>query len=943
MVTFIFTDVDGSTDLLRHLGDQNYAALLADHHRLLRETFAPHHGQEIDTQGDAFFVAFADAAEAAAAAVAMQRAVLKHPWPEGAAVRVRIGMHTGDPVRTGSGYVGLDVHRAARICAAGFGGQILLSQTTRDAIAGRLPPEVTLRVLGRYRLKDLQQPETLYQLLHPSLPIAFPPPRSLDAIPNNLPVQLTSFVGRDREIADVRRLLSTTRLLTLTGPGGCGKTRLALQVAAEVVDEFPDGVWLVELASLANPGLVPQAVATVLGIREEPGRPLQTTLAAAVRTRRMLLVLDNCEHLIDAAAFLVDALLQASAGLATLATSREPLGIMGELIYRVPSLTLPDQHSLSIRSLSAAEATRLFIDRAAFARPDLQLTDADAPAVAQIAAALDGIPLAIEMAAARVKMLSVAQIAQRINDRFGLLTGGSRTALPRQQTLQAVLDWSYELLSEPERAALRALSVFPAGCTLQAAEHVCVGPGIPHGDVLTLVGHLVDKSMLIAEAQATDLRYRMLATIRQYGLERLVQGGDASSVRTRQLDWCVALLTRLDPPGRPEQEWLGRVEVEHDNLRAGLAWGLESGDVAAALSLAGALAPFWLVRGYWSEGRRWLEAALTAGMNVDPDIQARGLLGLARIAEYQGDYEDARTFSEAGLVLQQHLGDNEEVAGALRTLGNIAYGRSDYTAAQQLYEESLSYGRASGDKRLIAATLINLAAVADHRGDYPAATGLAGQSLELFREIGDGRGTAFALHMLGVLASDQGDHPAAAPLFEESLALRQALGDRRGIGASLYNLGDVARARGDHARARHLFEQSLDIRRALGDKQGIAASIAGLAGIAQAQDDVATAAALWRECLQLRHAMGDKAGVAECLEHLASLLDDPARAVTLISAAGALRDGIQFPRSALTRDTVARETERLRLALGDAAFSSATAAGRRMSMEEVVGLVLQNS
>jgi predicted ATPase/class 3 adenylate cyclase len=940
-VTFLFTDVEGSTDLVRALGDQAYSTLLAVHRRLLRDAFNRHHGQEIDTQGDAFFVAFTDPADALAAAASIQASAQTQEWPGGSPVLVRMGIHTGAPVSTGTGYVGMDVHRAARICSAGHGGQILVSQTTKNAVANRLPAQATLRLLGRYRLKDLQEPEALYQLLHPDLPVAFPPPRSLDAIPNNLPVQLTSFIGRVREIADVRRLFSTTRLLTLTGPGGCGKTRLALQAAAELVDEFADGVWLVELGALTDPGLVTQAVASVLGIREESGRPLAASLVDAIRSRRLMLILDNCEHLVDASARLAESLLLASPGLKVLATSREPLGIAGEMIYRVPSLTVPEvSQQLTSPDLNRTEATRLFVERAAFARPDLRLTDLDAPAVARVCVALDGIPLAIEMAAARLRTLSVGQIAQRISDRFGLLTGGSRTALPRQQTLQAMLDWSYELLTGAERAALRALSVFPAGFTLEAAEDVGAGPQTRRGHVLHLVGQLVDKSMLIADTHTDDVRYRMLQIVRQYGLERLVQAGEAGEVRARQLAWCLRLVSSLDVTARPEHEWVPRLDIEHDNLRAGLAWGIEAGNVLSVLRLASSLAPFWLVRGYWSEGRRWLEAALTAGISVDPDVQARGLLGLARIVEYQGDYGEAKTFSEAGLALQQHLGDSREVAGALRTLGNIAYARSDYRAARNLYEESLVYGRATGDPRFIAASLINLAIVADHQADYARAAALARECLDLFRSVDDRRGTAFALHILGLVAIDQGDHDGAAPLFEESLQLRRDLGDRRGISGSLHSLGVIAHAHGDLARAQALYEESLQLRRTLGDKQGVGASLSSLAAVARDRTDLDAARALWQESLTLRQSIEDQAGIAECLEHLAAIAPDPTDAIRLFGAAAALREQIVAPGSPRDRESTRREIERLRPRLTAAVFEAAWQEGRRMPQGHVISLAL---
>jgi len=454
-VTFLFTDIEGSTRLLQQLGSR-YADVLAEERSLLRAAFQERDGREIDTAGDGLFVAFGRATQAVSAAAAAQRSISTHPWPEGLQVHVRMGLHTGEAVFSAGGYVGLDVHRAARICSAGHGGQILLSQTTRD-----LPAGVSIRALGSHRLKDLQHPEVVFQVIIPDLPSDFPPLKSLDRLPNNLPIQLTSFIGREREMAEIKRMLSAARLLTLTGSGGCGKTRLALQVAADLVGEFPDGAWLVELAALSDPALVPQAVASVLGVREESGhlqmgevgsgglpgasvsRSILTRLLDYLQSKRMLIMLDNCEHLIGACATFSDTLLRACPNLKILATSREGLGIAGETAWRVPSLSLPDAQrlgSIEASTLTQYEAVRLFIDRAVAALPAFAVTNHNAPAVAQICHRLDGIPLAIELATARVKALPVEQIAKRLDDRFRLLTGGSRTALPRQQTLRATID-----------------------------------------------------------------------------------------------------------------------------------------------------------------------------------------------------------------------------------------------------------------------------------------------------------------------------------------------------------------------------------------------------------------------------------------------------------------------------------------------------------------------
>jgi class 3 adenylate cyclase len=479
-VTFLFTDIEGSARLLQHLGER-WKAVIEAHQQLLRTAFQPRGGYEVRTEGDAFFVVFSDAADGVAAAVDAQRALSAHSWPEGAEVRVRMGLHTGEPELGGGDYVGLDVHCAARVSTCGHGGQILLSQRTRDLVAPSLPAGVRLRDMGAHRLKDLPQPEHLFQVVIDGLPADFPPLKSLSAHPNNLPLQLSSFIGREQEMAEVQRLLGTTRLLTLTGIGGTGKTRLALQVAADRVDAYPDGVWLVELAALTEPSLMPQAVAGVLHLREETGRTLSETLGDYLRGKQLLLLLDNCEHLIQPCARLTELLLRTCPHVQVLATSREALGILGEVTWRVPSLPVPDPRRLRqdkagivsdpVAALIQYEGVRLFVERCTAVLPSFTVTSQNAPALAEVCHRLDGIPLAIELAAARVMALPVEQIAQRLDDRFRLLTGGSRTALPRQQTLRALVDWSYELLSEAERVLLRRLSVFAGVAHVPAGHH----------------------------------------------------------------------------------------------------------------------------------------------------------------------------------------------------------------------------------------------------------------------------------------------------------------------------------------------------------------------------------------------------------------------------------------------------------------------------------------
>ncbi len=887
-VSFLFTDIEGSTETLQRLGDQAYASLLEEHHRLLRGAFQRLNGHEINTQGDAFFVAFAEARDAVAAAVAAQQAVTAHTWPGGVPVRVRMGLHTGEPTPGPGFYVGIDVHRAARICSAGFGGQILLSERTHAAAERILPPGVTLRDLGEHRLKDLARSEHIYQIVVPGLAADFPPLKSLDVLTNNLPsLELTSFVGRERELVEIKRLLSASRLVTLVGPGGAGKTRLALEVAADLIEKFTHGAWLIELAPLSDPAVIVQVVATIFGVREM-GRPLLDSLVDYLRTRDLLLVLDNCEHLIAAAAHTAHTLLRACPGLRIMATSREALGTAGEVVYRVPSLSMPDpRHVVSLDQLTQFDATRLFVERAAISSPQYVLTDAHAPLVAQISRRLDGIPLAIELAAARVKVLTVDQIARRLDDRFRLLASGSRTGLTHHQTLRATVDWSYDLLTEDERLMFRRLSVFAGGFALEAAEAVCAGDGLAADDVLDLLARLVDKSLAIAEAMDGDIRYRMLETIRHYSLERLVESGEAANVQRRHLDWHLSMAQQAEAALQgPEQLiWLDRLERDYDDLRAALQWArAEEAAVEPGARLAAALHRFWALRGYLREGREWLERLLENGVSVAPSTRARAAYGAGLLAFNQGDYGRAETLSRESMSLYRGLGDAAGIALSLNTLGIVARNRGDYKGARALLEESLALSRQANHKWALAEALNTLGVTVRRQGDRAAATTMFEESLGLWRGLGDRWGLAVSLGHLGVVARQHSNYERARALHEESLALRRQLGDRRLVAADLNSLGVVARHLGSYDQARSLLEESLALSRELGDKLNIAATLCTLGLVAHRQGDGDRAAALLQEGLSVSREQGDKLNTAAALCNLgfvAAAASDSERAGTL--------------------------------------------------------------
>ncbi len=815
-VTFLFTDIEGSTRLLKDLGDR-YAGVLAEYRRLLRTAVQERGGKEVDTQGDALFVAFQSARDALTAAVAAQRAIIAHTWPDGASLRVRMGLHTGEALAAETGYVGMDVHRAARICAAGHGGQILLSQTTRDIIEERPLEGLTLRNLGEHRLKDLGQAQHLYQVMMPNLPADFPPLWSLDVGSNNLPIQLTSFIGREREMKEIKGLLRSTRLLTLTGSGGCGKTRLAVQMAVDVLEAFRDGVWFVDLVRLSDPTIVPQAVASALGVREVPGRALLATLAEYLRDRHVLLVLDNCEHLVIACAQLADALLRSCPHLRILATSREAVGVEGELTFRVPSLSVPDLQRLPpLEQLIHHEAVRLFTERARWSLPTFAVTSQNAGAVAQVCVQLDGMPLALEMAAARVKVLTVEQIATRLDDRFRLLRAGSRTALPRHQTLRAAMDWSHDLLSERERVLFRRLSVFAGGFTLEAAEAICAGDGIGKNEVLEVLTQLVDKSLVGVEGENGKVRYRLLETVRQYGHDKLHESEESGRVLGRYRDFFLAFVERAEPELRgPEQEvWLHRLEVDYPNLRVALELSLEQ-EAEAGLRLASALWRFWEVRGRLSEGRGWLEEVLKRNGATSPAFRAKALKAAGFLARYLGDYAAAQSLLEESLSTYTELGDKQGIAVSLNNLGIVAGDQGHYERAAAFYTKSLAIARELGATDTIAMVLNNLAIVASHQRDFVVARSLYQESLILFRGLRDKRSIAVSAVNLGIIASRQGDFPIARSLLEESLAIQLELDDRGSICHELDAFGILAAAQMQAKRAARLFGAAETLREAI--------------------------------------------------------------------------------------------------------------------------------
>jgi predicted ATPase/class 3 adenylate cyclase len=905
-LSFMFTDIEGSTAMLRRLGGA-YAGVLADHHRLIREVLAACGGREIDTQGDAFFAVFGTARACAAAAIAIQQAIAAHSWPDGETLRVRIGMHAGEAEQTETGLVGIEVHRGARIAAVAHGGQILVSAAAAALLGDSLSDGASLRDLGLHRLKDLGQPERIFQLDVPGLPTAFPALQSLDnpRLPNNLPVQASSFVGRDAELAAISQLITGSRLVTLTGAGGSGKTRLALQAAAGLLDGSGDGVWFTDLAPVTDPGLVAGTVASVLSIQPEPGRPVADTLTEAIGQRSLLILLDNCEQVIDACAKLADMLLRACPQLALLATSREPLGIDGEHVYRVPSLATPAPEA-DLAAIRDSEAVRLLADRAAQAGTPLTLDERMASVIGRITRRLDGIPLAIELAAARLRGMSVTELDARLDQRFALLTGGSRAAPARQQTLLAMIGWSWDLLTDVERDVLARLSVFTGGFDLAGGEAVTAGADIPAGDSVAVVGSLADKSLVqFDDTGAGPGRYRLLETVRQFAARRLDEqaAGAAHDARYAHLGYYLTLAETAAPQltGPDQAQWLDRLDIELGNLRAAIAFSLTLPDPEPGLRLAAALRKFWRTRVHGSEAADALRVLL--------NLPAAGQPSLIRV----------------------------------RALAAAAYLTEQITAAQGYCAEGLTIARAAGDDSLVADLLAIQVSLLLRAGQSAAALPLIETGLSLARRLGDPHLTARLLEGSSWARRDEGDEEGSAMDLAESLALSRHAGDLREVGVELCNLAYGEMGAGELASARTHLAESLRITRELKDHQGVVVNTFNLGLVEYLDGSMDTAASLFAESLDLARRWFIRANIGYGMLGLAMTRGGPAeadRSARLHGAADEALEALGESPVAVERQLRDADRERLRAAMGADAFEAGYAAGRALTTDEAIQLAL---
>jgi predicted ATPase/class 3 adenylate cyclase len=911
IVTFLFTDIEGST----RLWERDAAAMrpaLERHNTILGDAIRAHGGYHYKTIGDAFQTAFLDPKAAVAACVAAQRALDAEPWPETGPIRVRMALHRGAAEPTPAGdYMAPALNRLAPLLSAGHGGQVLLSAAVREAVAEHLPDGVIMASLGKHWLRDLMEAEEIWQLVIPGLPSTFPPLKSLEAHHTNLPRQPTALIGREDELADLRDLLAQeeTRLITLTGPGGVGKTRLALAAAADSLETFPDGVFLVALSGVEDASLLLPEVAAVLGVREGGGLSLEESVHVYLGGKRLLLVLDNLEQIkpFEAAAAVIARLLDVASTVRVLATSRAPLRIRAEQEWPVDPLSTPEPAvdvggEVALAGLAATPAVALFIDRARATRPDWRLTPENAADVAEIARRLDGLPLAIELAAVRIRVLTPAEILRRLGGALDLLEARTGDRPDRQQTLRAAIAWSYDLLPVENQVAFRRLSVFSGGFTLEAAEKVLAETPDPWLDALDAVSVLIEQSLIGTEEDSLgDTRYRMLETVRAFVLEKLEESGEDAIVRGAHARWIEAFSRDTDKYviGPSSGEWLERLEREHDNVRSAIAWAIDSDPGDLGLRVPESIWRFWQIRGHYAEGRRWLERALAASQGAPERLRARALDGL----------------------------------------GGISWRQGDLVSAARAFEESLAIWRANGDRRALGGTLTNLGTVIELQGDLDRAQALQEEALAIFRELNEPLRLATALNNLALVIWNKGDNQRATTLLEESAAIKRKEGNRVGLASSLNNLGMLAAESGDVDRARAYLEETLVIDRELGDPSGISDSLGNLAGLIAPTGDVARAAALDAEALEMRRDLGDRLSIAHSLDSIAATASRagiPESGARLYGASQRLREelGAPIPASELTRYQTGLDITRS--ALGEEASERAWAAGRALPLDDAI-------
>jgi len=946
-VTFLFTDIEGSTKLAQNHPDE-MPALLARHNQILHQAIEVHNGYVFQVVGDSFAAAFNSASDALDAAVDAQRKLSNEAWIP-APIKVRIGIHTGAAQlqidsndNAYSGYATLA--STQRIMSAGHGGQILVSGATCGLVRDMLPADSEFQDMGEKRLKDLLRPEHLYQLNISGLPSSFPPLKTLDIFLNNLPTQLTTFIGRENEIAEVKQELELHRLVTLTGSGGTGKTRLSLQVAADLLEKFDHGIWFVELASLADPDLIPQTILSAISIREQPGKTPLEVLKDYLHEKQTLIVFDNCEHLIEASAQVTNALLNAAPKLKVLASSREALGVKGEVAYPVPSLSLPDpKHLPTIEQISQYEAVRLFIDRALLVAPHFIVDKDNAPFIAQICHRLDGIPLAIELAAARIKMLSVEQISKRLDDRFRLLTGGARTALPRQQTLRSLIDWSYDLLSEKERLLLHRLSVFAGGWTLEAAEEVCAGDGIESLDVLDFLTQLVNKSLVVVmeHSESGETRYRMLETIRQYAREKLLEAGGSEIIRQQHLAYFVKLAEQAEHElYRSNQAfWLNKLDDELDNLRISLERA-SSGDEEYGLRIITNTTLFWVLRSTPNELENWL-VQLLQRYDKSNSLRAKALAIQSQCVVDIGNLDEARLLAEQSLKLARTLADKKTEAFSLLNLGKVISFQGNIELGYLLAQESLVL---SQDLKDTLGQANATGWLSFNKNDLERSKAFARDALRLYRELGHLYPIAGYLTALAQRTILEGDFSSnITGWLEEARMIYDQLGDKSGKADTFDLLGRIAFWQGDYEQARIFLEESIALYEQTGSLFMESWFRVRLAYVTLRQGEIMQAQSMFKNVLRHFQDTNNMIGLVYTIEGVASLhvgQGQPGRAARLFAWADAMREKIGDHRPPIEQNSIERDLEVIHSHLNNSDFARLSTEGQSMTVDEAVALAL---
>ena len=963
IITFLFTDVEGSTRLWE-AQPRAMSVALARHDALLHAAIASAGGTVFKTVGDAFCAAFPAPEAAIEAAVVAQKDLFGDAPEALTPLKVRMAIHSGQAERRAGDYFGPPLNRVARLLATAHGEQIVVSQAAGDLARESLPPGITLRDLGAHALKDLLDAEHVYQVIAPGLPADFPPLRTPRRYLHNVPHPATPLIGREREIATARATLGlsssgnrqsggeqqTARLLTLTGPGGAGKTRLSLHLAAELGAEFTDGAAFVPLADVTNPVLVPAAIASALDLGDTSGESPRDLVIAHLRDRHLLLVLDNFEQVMSAVPLVAD-LLTRCPRLRVVATSRERLNLRGEQELPVPPLALPktplkrttdetsaDDASAAVEEVRSAEAVRLFVSRAQAVKPGFEITAANAAAVAEICSRLDGLPLAIELAAARIRLVSPDALLSRFDRRLDVLGRGPRDLPARQQTMRDTIAWSYDLLDPDEQRLFTHLSIFAGGATLEAAAAIAGDSENGGGMVdLELIESLADKSLI--QLTGDESRIRMLQTIRDFGQERLAESPERQVIALRHAGYFLALAeeSELLLAGSEQTRWLDLLEREQANLRAAVDWLRDVGQREEALRLGGALWRFWWLRGDIDDGRHQLESLLALTTPVSPAVRAKALNGAGVLAESQGDWDTATRLHEESLEISRRLGDQHGVAWSLNNLGVVAINQGDHTRALALLEENLAVAEQAQDTASIATALNDLGLIAHSRHEYDQARALWTRSLTLFRTLGDESHVARALNNLGTVAMELREHARAQELFSESLALHRRVGDRQATASTLNNLAEAARSLGDAETAMGLFRESHSLALEGGNRLYAAIAMENLAALTRlrGEDFAGVAQSRFREALLLYRAVGDQQGIATCLGGLAAIAAAQgmgAEAAALLGAASRIRDA----HDALDLPGLAEAAMSLRSTMGDEAFEAAWQSGSAMAIDQVL-------